>query len=86
LYCAEKALPFHTTTTITFDVPERARVVVDVLGRRVWSGPAQVVEAGPRRTVRVAATGLASGVYLYRLVAHTTHRTWTATGRMTLVR
>ncbi len=81
--------PFNPQTTIRFDLPEAAEVsveVVDVLGRTVLTVPAQRVEAGAGRSLRVDAGGLASGTYLYRLIARTAGRAMMQTGRMTLVR
>jgi hypothetical protein len=63
--------PFNPTTTITFDIPQRSNVrlvIYDIMGREVktlvneWKGP------GSYR-VTFDASGLASGVYFYKLVA-----------------
>jgi len=81
--------PFNPATTVRFDLPEAARIrleVYDLLGRRVLTMPPQHAEAGAGRTFYLDASGLASGVYLYRLVAEAPVRTYTATGRMVLAR
>ncbi len=81
--------PFHPTTAITFDLPEPARVhleVVDVLGRTVLTTAAQHLDAGPERALRIEAEGMAAGLYLYRVVAQTTTGTRVRTGRMVLAR
>ena len=72
-YALEAAYPnpFNPATTIRFDLPEAVAVelvVFDVLGRevaRLVDGP---LGAG-RHLVRFEASGLPSGVYLYRLQA-----------------
>lgn len=82
--------PFNPSTTIQFDLPETAEVsveVIDMLGRRVMTLPAQTVQAGADRTFQVDAANLASGVYLYRLIVKTANGTPEFhTGRMTLVK
>jgi hypothetical protein len=76
--------PFNPTTTITYQIPQRTRVILSVftiLGQEVVrlvdrdQGPGQM-------RVSFEAGGLASGVYLYRLEAgsHVSVR------RMTLIR
>ncbi len=81
--------PFNPVTTLTFDLPARAEVraeIIDVQGRTVRMLPAQTFQAGVRRTLRVDATGLASGTYFYRLTATMATGTETHTGRMVLIR
>ncbi len=81
--------PFNPTTTIRFDLPEAAEVrveVIDLLGRRVMEVPARQVEAGANRSLRLDAARLASGTYLYRVVAAAASETMVGTGRMTLVK
>ena len=76
--------PFNPSAEIVFDLPEASDVrlaVYDVTGRevaRLADGP---MSAGTHR-VRFEATGLPSGVYLYRLEAGA----FAATERMTLVK
>ncbi len=81
--------PFNPTTSIRFDLPETAEVtiqVVDVLGRMVMNHRAGAMGAGANRTVSLDASRLASGVYLYRIVASGAGQTHTATGRFTLIK
>ncbi len=81
--------PFNPSTKIQFDLPERAQVsvqIVDLLGREVMVLPAQEMEAGANRSVELNATRLASGTYLYRLVATGAESPHVKTGRMTLVK
>ncbi|MDE0158451.1 MAG: DUF4397 domain-containing protein, partial [Candidatus Dadabacteria bacterium] len=64
--------PFNPSTQIRFDLPATAEVtvqVIDLLGRMVLTLPAQSVEAGANRTVELDGASLASGTYLYRLIA-----------------
>ena len=63
--------PFNSSTTIRFELPEESLIeltVFDILGRRV-----RMVEGGkfPAATneIHFDASGLASGVYFYRLTA-----------------
>ncbi len=81
--------PFNPGTRIQFDLPESAQVsvqVVDLLGREVMVLPAQEVEAGANRSIELHATSLASGTYLYRLIATGAEQRHVKTGRMTLVK
>ena len=81
--------PFNPGTRIQFDLPESAQVsvqVVDLLGREVMVLPAQEVEAGANRSVELHAASLASGTYLYRLIAKGAEQRHVKTGRMTLVK
>ena len=61
--------PFNPTTTITFSLPVRSNVrleVIDILGRTVDGLDLGRMSAGDHR-VEYNALGLASGVYFYRL-------------------
>ena len=63
--------PFNPITTIRFTVPERTRVafvVYDVTGRSLKTLIDDVIDPGYHRAV-LDATGLASGVYFYRMVS-----------------
>lgn len=63
--------PFNPTTRISYDVPTSASVTVhvyDVLGRSVQTLVDSVQDAG-RYDVTFDATGLASGIYYYRMEA-----------------
>ncbi len=81
--------PFNPSTRIQFDLPENAQVqvqIVDMLGREVITLPAQEMEAGANRSIELNATSLASGTYLYRLIATGAEQRHVKTGRMTLVK
>ena len=81
--------PFNPSTTIQFDLPATAEVtveIVDLLGRNVMTLPVQQMAAGSNRTLQVDATSLASGTYLYRVIARTATDTMVKTGRMTLIK
>ena len=81
--------PFNPSTRIQFDLPESAQVqiqIVDMLGRRVITLPAQEMEAGANQSMELNAGSLASGTYLYRLVASGAKARHVKTGRMTLVK
>ena len=81
--------PFNPSTRIQFDLPETAQVrvqIVDMLGREVMSLPAQEFEAGANRSVEIHAMNLASGTYLYRMIATGAEGRHVKTGRMTLVK
>ena len=81
--------PFNPSTRIQFDLPETAQVrvqIVDMLGREVMSLPAQEFEAGANRSVEIHAMNLASGTYLYRMIATGAENRHVKTGRMTLVK
>lgn len=63
--------PFNPSTTISYSLPVAAEVtltVFDVLGRKVAELVNRRVEAGSH-SVQFDGSGLASGVYLYRLDA-----------------
>ena len=64
--------PFNPSTRIVFDLPSSAEVsveVLDLLGRSVLSLGSQSIEAGANRTVELDGSLLASGTYLYRIIA-----------------
>jgi hypothetical protein len=64
--------PFNPTTVILYEVPERSHVtltVYDILGREVAKLVDEMQSAG-RHNVVFNAKGLATGVYFYRLRAH----------------
>ncbi len=63
--------PFNPATTFSFSIPESEHVtleILDILGRRVTVLVDETLEAG-HHEVPFDASGLASGVYLYRLAA-----------------
>jgi hypothetical protein len=76
--------PFNPTTTISYGLSHRSRValsVYDILGQLVATLVNEEVEAG-YHDVRFDGTGLASGVYFYRLRAGD----YVATKKLLLVR
>ena len=81
--------PFNPTTSIRFDLPESAVVhieVYDLAGRNVMSLPAQQYTAGNNHIAQVDASALASGTYLYRLVAQGAQNTFVQSSKMTLLK
>lgn len=81
--------PFNPSTTIQFDLPQDADVTVqvfDMLGREVMTVASQQVKAGANRALQIDAGTLASGTYLYRIVARTEVKTLVDTGKMMLVK
>ena len=63
--------PFNPTTTIEYSLPKQSQVKLDVfntLGEQVRSLVDEEVPAG-KHVVKFNASGLSSGVYLYRLQA-----------------
>lgn len=81
--------PFNPTTTIQFDLPESADVTVqilDLLGREVLSVPSQTLEAGAGRSIQINASNLASGIYLYRVIANGATTTSIQVKTMTLLK
>ena len=81
--------PFNPTTSIQFDLPEASEVsvnVVDMLGRVVLSVPAQQYQAGRSHQLIVDATSIASGTYVYRVVAKGNLQTYTQSATMTLIK
>jgi hypothetical protein len=81
--------PFNPSTTIQFNLPETADVeiqIFDMLGRRVMAIPAQTMQAGAARSIQVNASQLASGSYLYRVIARMDSKTQVEQGRMMLLK
>ncbi len=81
--------PFNPSTRIQFDLPESAQVslqIVDMLGREVMTLPAKEFEAGANRSMELNAVNLASGTYLYRMIATGAESRFVKSGRMTLVK
>jgi|GEM_PF-2904924 len=80
--------PFNPATTFRFAVPENARVniqVFNIRGQRVKTLEMGQVSAGIRE-VRFDGSNLASGVYLYRVVAKSADRTIRRSGKFTLLK
>lgn len=64
--------PFNGVTTVEFELPYASHVtieVLDVMGRRVALLVDDRLEASSQHTVTWDASGVSSGVYLYRMVA-----------------
>ena len=81
--------PFNPSTRIVFDLPSAAEVsveVLDLLGRPVLSLGSQSIEAGANRTVELDGSLLASGTYLYRIIARMEGDVKVQTGRMVLIK
>ena len=81
--------PFNQSTSIVFDLPQSARVRLDVYdsaGRRVLSLPEEVKSAGASRQIQIKGSALASGDYFYRLTAEMPQGAITKSGHMTLVK
>lgn len=81
--------PFNPTTTLRFNLTERAEVsieVVDVLGRVVLTQQLGRFAAGKNHHFQLDASSLASGVYLYRLSAQTGTAMLHAGGKFTLIK
>jgi hypothetical protein len=81
--------PFNPSTTVVFDLPQAAHVrieVYDVMGRRVMEVPAQAFGPGDGQQIAVDASALASGIYLYRVVAEMNASSAFAVGRMSFVK
>lgn len=81
--------PFNPSTTIRFDLPEAATVrveVYDLSGRQVWATANRAFPAGTTQHLALDLQDLASGVYMYRLLANGATSLHTATGRMILLK
>lgn len=81
--------PFNPTTTIRFNIAERADVslqVIDVLGRVVMQQNVGTVSAGMNQQYTLDASRLASGMYLYRMTANTGAKMMNAQGKFTLIK
>ena len=81
--------PFNPSTSIRFDLPETSEVrvvIVDMLGRQVLVLPAQTMAAGANRMIEVDASRLASGTYLYRVIATGAGKTFQEASTMTLMK
>jgi hypothetical protein len=81
--------PFNPTTNIQFDLPQAADVevsVMDILGREMISLPSQTMSAGAGQTVSIDGERLASGIYIYRVIARSANDMHVASGTMTLIK
>ncbi len=76
--------PFNPTTNISFDLPQTSEVTIEVFniqGQRVATLVNGTMNAGSQ-TVAFDASGLSSGIYLYRMTAGS----FTQTNKMMLVK
>ena len=81
--------PFNPSTSIQFDLPEAARVTVDVydlLGRQVMSVPPQQYYAGQDQIAQLDASELASGTYVYRVTAEGQRQRYVSSNTMMLLK
>ena len=81
--------PFNPTTSIQFDLPEPADVtvnVIDMLGRVVLTVPAQPFQAGRSHQLQLDASSIASGVYVYQIIAQGNQQVYTESATMTLIK
>ncbi len=81
--------PFGQVTEIALDLPAAGNVrveVYDVLGRRVLVAQDGEMPAGTNQSVQIDGSRLASGLYIYRVIADIDGERQVETGRMTLVR
>ncbi len=81
--------PFNPTTNIQFDLPQTSEVeisIMDILGREMLTIPSQTLSAGTGITVAIDANSLASGIYIYRVIARSANDLKVASGTMTLIK
>jgi hypothetical protein len=81
--------PFNPTTNLSMDLPVAAQVRVDVYdlsGRIVLSVPSRAMSAGSNQTIRINATELGSGSYLYRILASTASSTELMSGSFVVIK
>lgn len=80
--------PFRGQTILTFDLPKPAAVsvtVVDLLGRSVRFVPERRFDGGWDRSLRVDLSGLAAGLYLYRLQSRSEENLEVRSGRLVVM-
>lgn len=76
--------PFYPQSTIRFDLPRDQQVRLElytITGRRVATLEDRTLRAG-RHSVQVDASGLASGIYLYRLISEE----FSETGKLSVIK
>lgn len=81
--------PFNPTTSIRFDLPEPASVrveVYDITGRNVMTVPSRSFLTGSEQVAHIDASGLSSGIYVYRLIAEGAQSTYVQSQKMTLLK
>jgi len=80
---------WNPTTNLRFDLPEQARVrveVVDVVGRTVMTLAPQTMSAGANKVISLDASRLSSGAYFYRVIAEGAERTYVQGSKFTLLK
>lgn len=81
--------PFNPTTVVHFDLPMAANVRIDIyspLGELIKRVRGGQMSAGTDQTVRIDASGLSSGLYLYRVIATAGQEQYLGTGKMMLLK
>lgn len=81
--------PFNPSTTVSFDletVSDVSIAVYSIIGQKVMTIPSQRMSAGANQSIMIDATGLSSGMYIYRVTAKTATNTFMNSGRMTLIK
>ena len=81
--------PFNPTTSIRFDLPEPASVrieIYDIAGRNVMTLPSRQYLSGNEQVAHIDASGLSSGIYIYRLIAETGQNIYVQSQKMTLLK
>ena len=81
--------PFATTAYVEFDLPQRARITLEVLsllGQRVLALPPKEMEAGWGRRLEMDGLALPSGTYVYRITADMGTRASVRSARMVVLR
>ena len=82
--------PFTTSTRIPFDLPESAEVsliIYDITGQKVREPLRQVPFNAGTYNQEIEMTGLASGIYIYRVIAeHSNGETFIDSKKMTLIK
>ncbi|MFT4605892.1 MAG: hypothetical protein ACI9W4_002637, partial [Rhodothermales bacterium] len=79
--------PFNPTTSLVMDLPEQALVSVtvhDLLGRVVLVVPGREFSPGSGRSIRINASALGSGTYVYSIRARGASATHVAAGTFIL--
>ncbi|MEO8665597.1 MAG: T9SS type A sorting domain-containing protein, partial [Ignavibacteria bacterium] len=80
--------PFNPSTTINYDLPFDSKVSIklyDMSGKEVGSLLNEVKTAG-YYSINYNASGLSSGVYLYKISAEATGNNFVSTKKMILVK
>ncbi len=81
--------PFATMAFVEFDLPQRARITLEVhnlLGQRVLAWPPKEMEAGWGRRLKMDGLVLPSGTYVYRITADMGTRASVRSARMVVLR